>query len=156
MIYVLKHVEAGGKMLEVCRQLGVSLATFYVWKRSTGQMGISELNELRVLRDENGRLQKLAADLSLDKHILQKVLQKKLRPAHLRGFIPWMRESYGLDEKHACELVMFAHFSYYHRCRPRDYTALIRRLRELAGLRVMDIEGLLYCLNVKAGMLTPR
>ena len=86
MIYVLKHVEAGGKMLEVCRQLGVSLATFYVWKRSTGQMGISELNELRVLRDENGRLQKLAADLSLDKHILQKVLQKKIKACSLAGF----------------------------------------------------------------------
>ena len=46
------------------------------------QMGISELNELRVFRDENGRLKKLAADLTLDKHILQEVLEKSLRPAH--------------------------------------------------------------------------
>lgn len=67
-----------------------------------------------------------------------------------------MRESYALDEKHACELVMFAHFNYYHSCRPRDYTAIMRRLRELARLRVMDIVGLLYYLNVKAGMLTSR
>ena len=65
-------------MLEVCRQLGVSLATFNVWKRSMRQMGISELNKLNVLRDENGRLKKLAADLTLDKHILQEVLAKKV------------------------------------------------------------------------------
>ena len=67
-----------------------------------------------------------------------------------------MRESYGIDVKHACELVILARFSYYHRCRPRDYTAVIRRLRELAVLRGMYIQGLLYCLNVKVGMLTPR
>ena len=72
----MKQVEAGGKVLKVCRQLGVSLATFYVWKRSMRQMGISELNELRVLRDENGRLKKLVSDLTLDKHILQEVLAK--------------------------------------------------------------------------------
>ncbi len=65
-------------MLEVCRQLGVSLATFNVWKRSMRQMGISELNKLNVLLDENGRLKKLAADLTLDKHILQEVLAKKV------------------------------------------------------------------------------
>ena len=65
-------------MLEECRQLGVSLATFYVWKRSIRQMGISELNELSVSRDENGRLKKLVADLTLDKHILQEVLSKKV------------------------------------------------------------------------------
>ena len=63
-------------MLEVCRQLGVSLATFNVWKRSMRQMGISELNKLNVLLDENGRLKKLVSDLTLDKHILQEVLAK--------------------------------------------------------------------------------
>ncbi len=73
----------------------------------------------------------------------------------MRGFNAWMRESYGIDVKHSCELVMLARFSYYHRCRPRDYTTLTRCLRELAGLRGMDIEGLLYYLKVKAGMLSP-
>ncbi len=76
-IYALKQVDAGSKVVEVCRQLGVSVATFYVWKRTMGSMGISELNELRVLRDENLRLKRLVADLTLDKHILQEVLSKK-------------------------------------------------------------------------------
>src|SRR5580693_4316437 len=76
-VYALKQVEAGSQVVEVCRQLGVSVATFYQWKRTLGSMGISELNELRVLRDENRRLKGLVADLTLDKHILQEVVAKK-------------------------------------------------------------------------------
>jgi putative transposase len=77
-VYALKSVEAGTEVVEVCRQLGVSVATFYQWKRTLGSMGISELNELRVLRDENRRLKGLVADLTLDKHILQEVVAKKV------------------------------------------------------------------------------
>jgi putative transposase len=77
-IYALKQAEAGTEVVEVCRQLGVSVATFYQWKRTLGSMGISELNELRVLRDENRRLKGLVADLTLDKHILQEVVAKKV------------------------------------------------------------------------------
>ena len=77
-VYALKQAEAGTQVVEVCRQLGVSVATFYQWKRTLGSMGISELNELRVLRDENQRLKRLVADLTLDKHILQEVVAKKV------------------------------------------------------------------------------
>jgi putative transposase len=77
-VYALNQVEAGTQVVEVCRQLGVSVATFYQWKRTLGSLGISELNELRVLRDENQRLKRLVADLTLDKHILQEVVAKKV------------------------------------------------------------------------------
>lgn len=77
-IYALKQVEAGAEVLAICRQLGVSVATFYDWKKKLGNLGVSELNELRNLRDENQRLKKLVADLTLDKHILQEVIQKKV------------------------------------------------------------------------------
>jgi len=70
----LKQLEAGGRVIEVCRQLGVSLAIFYVWKRSIGKMGINELNALRVLRDGNGCIKRLVAKQTLDKHILLKIL----------------------------------------------------------------------------------
>jgi putative transposase len=78
IIYALKSVEAGDKANEVCRQLGVSEATFYLWKKKYGGMGVSELGRLKQLEDENQRLKKLVADLSLDKHILQEVLAKKV------------------------------------------------------------------------------
>lgn len=78
IIYALKQTEGGALAREVCRQLGVSEATFYAWKKKYGGMGVSELRELRQLRDENQRLKRLVADLTLDKHILQEVLSKKV------------------------------------------------------------------------------
>ena len=65
-------------MSEVCREMGVREASFYTWRKKFGGMGVSELGRLRQLEEENGRLKKLVADLSLDKHILQEVLAKKV------------------------------------------------------------------------------
>jgi len=78
IVYALKRVEGGEKASEVCRQMGVSEAAFYQWKKKFGGMGVSELTRLRQLEEENSRLKKLVADLSLDKHILQEVLSKKV------------------------------------------------------------------------------
>ena len=78
IVYALKRVEGGEKASEVCRQMGVSEAAFYQWKKRFGGMGVSELTRLRQLEEENSRLKKLVADLSLDKHILQEVLSKKV------------------------------------------------------------------------------
>jgi len=78
IIYALKRVEGGEKASEVCREMGVSEASFYAWKKKFSGMGVSELGRLRQLEEENNRLKKLVADLSLDKHILQEVLSKKV------------------------------------------------------------------------------
>jgi putative transposase len=78
IIYALKQAENGRSVREVCRDLGVSEQSFYRWKRKYGGMGISELRELRQLRDENRQLKRIVADLTLDKHILQEVLSKKV------------------------------------------------------------------------------
>jgi len=78
IIFALKQVEAGKKAGDVCRELGVSQQTFYAWKRKYAGMGVSELRELRQLREENRKLKTLVADLTLDKHILQEVLSKKV------------------------------------------------------------------------------
>ena len=76
--YALRQVEAGTPPADVCRQLGCSEASFYLWKKRYGKLGLTELKELRQLRDENGRLKRLVADLTLDKHILAEVVRKKL------------------------------------------------------------------------------
>ncbi len=76
--YALRQADSGTPVGDVCRQLGVSEATFYVWKKKYGQLGLSELREMRQLRDENARLKRLVADLTLDKHILSEVLRKKV------------------------------------------------------------------------------
>jgi putative transposase len=78
MMYAVRQVEAGKKVSEVCREMGVSSQAFYSWKRRFAGMGLSEVRELRQLREENRKLKTLVADLTLDKHILQEVLAKKV------------------------------------------------------------------------------
>jgi putative transposase len=76
MIGALKQMEAGRKAEDVAREVGVSKHTIYAWKAKYGGMEVSEAQEVRQLREENGRLKKLVADLSLDKDALQSVIRK--------------------------------------------------------------------------------
>jgi putative transposase len=74
--YALRQAESGTPVGDVCRQLGVSEATFYAWKKKYAHLGVSELRRLRQLEDENARLKRLVADLTLDKHMLSGALRK--------------------------------------------------------------------------------
>lgn len=76
--YVLRQAEAGTPVEDVCRGMGVSVATFYIWKKKYGELSASEVRRLRQLEDENARLKRLVADLTLDKNILQEVIRKKV------------------------------------------------------------------------------
>jgi putative transposase len=76
--FALRQAEGGTPVTEVCRKMGVSEQSFYRWKRKYDGMGVTELRRLRQLEEENRKLKKLVADLALDKHILQEVLQKKV------------------------------------------------------------------------------
>ncbi len=74
---VLRQVDAGTPVVEVCRKLGVSEATIFRWRKQIGDLGTTELKELRQPRDEVRRLKALVADLSLDKRILQESMKRK-------------------------------------------------------------------------------
>jgi len=76
IIEALKQVEVGRTASEVGRELGVSKHTIYAWKAKYGGLEVSEAQRLRQLEDENRRLKKLVADLSLDKDMLQAVIRK--------------------------------------------------------------------------------
>jgi len=76
MIAALKQVDAGRKVEDVAREVGVSTHTIYAWKAKYGGMDVSQAQEAKQLRDENTRLRKLVADLSLDKEALQSVIRK--------------------------------------------------------------------------------
>jgi len=78
IIGFLKQAEAGMPVKELCRSGGFSDATFYKWRQKYGGLGPSELRRLRQLEEENNKLKRLVADLSLDKAMLQDVLSKKL------------------------------------------------------------------------------
>ena len=74
--YALRQTESGTAVADVCRQIGISEATFYAWKKKYAHLGVSELRRLRQLEDENNRLKRLVADLTLDKHMLAEALRK--------------------------------------------------------------------------------
>jgi putative transposase len=78
ILRVLREAESGETVVGVCRKHGISQQSFYLWKKKYGGLGLSELRELRQLREENNKLKRLVADLSLDRHILQEIVQKKL------------------------------------------------------------------------------
>ena len=74
--FALKQAETGSSVAEFVRKLGISEATFYNWKKKYCGMTVTELPRLNQLEDENARLKKFVADLSLDKEMLQDVLKK--------------------------------------------------------------------------------
>src|SRR5665213_2550505 len=76
MIGALKQVEAGRAVEDLAREYGVSKHTVYAWKAKYGGMEVSEAQEVKALREENARLKKLVAELSLDKDALESVIRK--------------------------------------------------------------------------------
>jgi len=76
--FVLKQAEEGTAIAEVCRKAGISEATFYNWRNKYGGLLPSEMKRLRQLEEENGRLKRIVADLSLDKEMLQDVIRRKI------------------------------------------------------------------------------
>jgi putative transposase len=77
-IYALRQSEGGTPEGDICRQLGVAEATFSDWEKIYAHLGVSALRRLRQLEEENTRLKRLVADLSLDKHMLSEALRKKV------------------------------------------------------------------------------
>lgn len=76
--YLLRQAEEGTSVEEVCRKAGISEATYYNWRKKYGGLMPSEMKRLKQLDEENRRLKKLVADLSLDKEMLQDVIRRKL------------------------------------------------------------------------------
>jgi len=76
--FALQQAEGGTQVAEVCRKMGISEATFYRWKQLYGGLLPSELKKLRQVEEENTRLRKVVADLTLDKEMLQEVIRRKL------------------------------------------------------------------------------
>ena len=76
--YILRQAEEGTSVAEVCRKAGIAEATFNNWRKKFGSLMPSEMKRLKQLDEENARLKKLVADLSLDKAMLQDVIKRKL------------------------------------------------------------------------------
>jgi len=76
--FILRQADEGTAIGEVCRKAGISEATFYNWRKKYAGLMPSEMKRLPLLEEENGKLKKIVADLSLDKAMLQDVIRRKL------------------------------------------------------------------------------
>lgn len=133
--FALKQAETGTRVGEVCRKMGISEATFYNWKKKFAGLGVTELRRLRQLEDENQRLKKLVAELSLDKEMLQEVLKQSSEAGSEApgGYI--LREAYRISVRRGCGLLMQSRTVYHWQSR-RDDRAITLRIREIAETRI--------------------
>ena len=135
ILFALKQGDAGQPIADVCRQMGISEATYYNWKKRYGNLGLLEVRELRQLRDENARLKRLVADLTLDRHVLQEVIKKNLATPRRRDIARWIRDCFQLSVRRSCALSCLRNATWYYRSQARDSSVLRQRLRELATAR---------------------
>lgn len=76
--FIIKQGEDGTPVAEICRKAGISQATYFNWKKKYAGLLPTEMKRLRQLEDENARLKKIVADLTLDREMLQDVIRRKL------------------------------------------------------------------------------
>ena len=123
-------------MADVCRQIGISDATFYTWKKKYAGLGVSELRKLKMLEDENARLKRIVADLTLDKQILQEVVRKKaLEGCQAARAGGRMQERFKVSVRRSCDLALLRRSVWYAKSRARDQSALRQRIRDIAMSR---------------------
>ena len=76
--FILKQGEEGTPVAEICRKAGISQATYFNWKKKYEGLAPLEMRRLKQLEDENARLKKIVADLTLDREMLQDVIRRKM------------------------------------------------------------------------------
>ncbi|WP_108178603.1 IS3 family transposase [Phreatobacter oligotrophus] len=135
--FVLKQAEDGAPIAEVCRKAGISDATFYNWRKKYAGLMPSEMRRLRQLEEENAKLKRIVADLSLDKAMLQDVLGKKaLRPARKRELVDKVRSDWKVSARRACATLRIDRGLYVYKSKRGTQAELKQRIKEICETRV--------------------
>lgn len=127
--FALRQAEVGKPFAEVSRKLGVSEATYYRWKQLHGGMGPAELRKMHQLDDENQKLKRLVADLSLDKAMLKNVLSKNLAPGRRREIVHWVQDRFRVSERRGCSALRFDRRTHRYKSMRSDQAPLRKRIR---------------------------
>ncbi|MEO9612890.1 MAG: IS3 family transposase [Nitratireductor sp.] len=135
--FILKQGDDGVPVAEICRKAGISQATYFNWKKKYAGLLPDEMRRLKALEDENGRLKKIVADLTLDREMLQDVIRRKpLRPARKRKLVDGMLVDWGISIRRACKALKFETSTYHYKSRRTGQAALERRIKEICETRV--------------------
>lgn len=130
--FVLKQAEDGSAVAEVCRKAGISEATFYNWRKKYAGLLPSEMKRLRQLEEENSKLKRIVADLSLDKAMLQDVLSKALKPGRKRELVDKVRSDWKVSIRRTCSALRIDRALYVYKSKRGDQAALKSRIRTSA------------------------
>ncbi|WP_420507840.1 IS3 family transposase [Nitratireductor aquimarinus] len=135
--FILKQGDDGVPVAEICRKAGISQATYFNWKKKYAGLLPDEMRRLKALEDENSRLKKIVADLTLDREMLQDVIRRKpLRPARKRKLVDGMLVDWGISIRRACKALKFETSTYHYKSRRTGQAALERRIKEICETRV--------------------
>ncbi|WP_153044898.1 IS3 family transposase [Xenorhabdus mauleonii] len=133
IIAVLKSVEAGRTVKDVCREAGISEASYYNWKAKYGGMEASDIKKMKDLEDENRRLKQMYADLSLECRVLKDVIEKKpLKPAIKRELVGYLTTQFTMSIRHACRTLSLSRTVYFYQPDTRRDEPVIQALTEMA------------------------
>ncbi|WP_421505002.1 IS3 family transposase [Erwinia rhapontici] len=133
IIAVLKSVEAGRTVKDVCREAGISEASYYNWKAKYGGMEVADIKKIKDLEDENRRLKQMFADLSLECRALKDVIEKKpLKPAIKRELVSYLTAQFSMSIRQACRTVSLSRTVYFYQTDTRRDEPVILALTELA------------------------
>nr|WP_169713492.1 IS3 family transposase [Rouxiella badensis] len=133
IIAVLKSVEAGRTVKDVCREAAISEASYYNWKAKYGGMEAADIKNIKDLEDENRRLKQMFADLSLECRALKDVIGKKaLKPAIKRELVSYLTTQFTMSIRQACRTLSLSRTVFRYQPDTRRDEALILRLTEAA------------------------
>ena len=104
IVFGSKHGKAGQPVADVCRQTGVSEATYSVWKRPCANLGFLAVRELCQRREKNARLKRAAVDLTLDRHVLYEVIKPNMSTPRRRDIARWINDCIQPSIRRACAL----------------------------------------------------
>ncbi len=117
IVQILKEVEGGRLVKEVCQEYGIADATYYNWKSTYGGMEASDVKRLKELEEENRRLKQMYAELSLDHNLLKDVIEKKkaVTPAVRRERVNYLKQTHGVSFRRACRITGISDAVYRYR-----------------------------------------
>ena len=131
---ILKEAEAGVPLADLCRKHGISKSTSYNWKSKYSGMEASDMRRLRELEEENRRLKKMFAELSLDHAILKDIIEKKTVPlVRKRELVAYTTETHQVSQRRACRLLRASRSALRYQPRPRNDAPVIEILLRLAA-----------------------
>ncbi|MGK2873966.1 MAG: IS3 family transposase [Alphaproteobacteria bacterium] len=135
--FILRQGTDGVPVADICRRAGISDATYYNWKKKYDGLLPTEMPRLKQLEDENGKLKKIVADLSLDKAMLQDVLRRKpVRPVRKRKLVDEVCEDWDVSIRRACQVLLLDISTCHYKSRRCGQADLGKRIKEICETRV--------------------